>query len=391
MKTELKEIISYEIEHVFGRRILSLRDCIELSDDIYSKVNNKLNPNTLRRFFHLIKAPHPPSKATLTILAQYCGFQSIQDIYKIKNTESFDSGNLNTDSVLYFLVSIFRDASVKDVNDFAFSSMMINIIKFLNSNKFLTDRFQSMIAKSDNAKYYYEGFINVDKLNSFYGNGLRYYLREKGTVDVEVFTSWLYIFKYWLSGEDEKLIKNMEILQSINYAHDLHPYTKIRHLSSLLFYNHVMALDNEKTVIEMHNVYQELIGKDVVRKNLYSFLFIISVSLFLVGYAEDSVFFINESKKISGRNTSQSDQFEYAQLYLLIESYALHQNGENKKATMLFEQIKATEFPFLSRKFATIIYLLLQKRIRPSKSDARNEQNLQTLIDDTGFKKLINM
>jgi hypothetical protein len=38
------------------------------------------------------------------------------------------------------------------------------------------DRFQRAIAKTRNGQeFYFEQFVNLDELNSFYGDGLRYY------------------------------------------------------------------------------------------------------------------------------------------------------------------------------------------------------------------------
>src|SRR5438270_7415853 len=72
--------LKHEVEETFGRRIISSRDCIQLSEDIYFKAGDLINPNTLRRLYGLVKAEYPASTSTLSLLAKYCGFNSLDDI-----------------------------------------------------------------------------------------------------------------------------------------------------------------------------------------------------------------------------------------------------------------------------------------------------------------------
>ena len=389
LNLELKSTIVYEIEHVFGRRVVSSRDCIELSDEIFNKTKHQLNPNTLRRFFSLVKAEYPPSQATLTILSKYCGFQSIDDIYKIKNTETFETGNLNPDTVLHFFVSIFKETLVKGENDHTFLTLVMHAIKFLNANKFLTDRFQSMIAKTELGKrYYFEQLVNIDKLNSFYGNGLRYYLKETGTLEAEVFTSSLYVLKYWLSGENEKLVKSVNLNHSFNTSDNLHPHVLARHLASTLFYNDNQNISNDAHRSNINRIFNEITASKDNVKHLYIFSYIICEALLLVGYPEDALQYIDIIKKHEKLKTEKQASLNYEHQYMLIEAYVLYNHGLHKKASQLFDKIKSSEFPFLSRRFSGILYLSLMKKVKPKDRSEKYEEQLVSLINETGFKKL---
>lgn len=79
-KEALCKAVQQEVEESFGHRVTTSRDCIRLSEEVYYKTSFKINPNTLRRFFGLVKAQYPPSLATLTILANYCGYHSLEEI-----------------------------------------------------------------------------------------------------------------------------------------------------------------------------------------------------------------------------------------------------------------------------------------------------------------------
>jgi len=392
LNLELKSTIVYEIEHVFGRRIVSSRDCIELSEEIYRKTMHQLNPNTLRRFFSLVKAPYPPSQSTLTILSKYCGFQSIDDIYKIKNTEAFETGTLNPDTVLHFFVSLFQDTVIKENQDNTFMNMVMHSIKFLNANKFLTDRFQSMIAKTAHGKnYYFEQLVNIDKLNSFYGNGLRYYDKETGTTEASIFTSSLYVLKYWLSGEDAKLVKSAERLLSNEAIGKLNPLVNARRLAGILFYNEITKIDNEQNRIDIHNAYSDLASNAVNHKNLHTFSYIIAEALLLTGYPGDALFYLEHTKKMNINQSDRHAALDYEHLYMLIEAYALFNQKFFKKASLVFEKIKSSEFPFLSRRFSCILYLSLFRKMKPKEKGNKYEGQFASMIEETGFKRLLDI
>ncbi len=390
LKSKVKDIISYEVEHLFGRRIISSGDCNELSNEIYRKTTLQLNPNTLRRFFGLVKASYPPAQSTLMILAKYCGFESLEDIYKIKNTGPIEDGMINPETVLHFFVSIFRDSVIIQPNDKLFINMVIQTIKFLNANKFLTDKFQSLIAKTTSGNnYYFEQLVNVDSLNSFYGNGLRYYVKEKGTPEAEVFTASLYVFKYWLSGEDEKVMKSAAKILPFTYFDTMHPCMLARQFAAFLFYHNVTGTESEDTRIEMHKSYAGLKASAVDDKLLNHFIYIISEALMLTGFPEDALFYLKKIKVPEGDVENNYDPFNYAQVYNLTEAFALYNLGKHKQAEHIIKEIKSSEFPFLNKKFSGILYLSLLKKIRPADKGLQYKDQMVSWINETGFKRLM--
>src|ERR1700753_1264058 len=112
MKQNLLSSIRKELEHTFGRKIVSSGDCIQMVEDIYKHTGQSVNANTLRRFFGLVKADYPPSSSTLNILARYCGFNSVEEIEKINGNESSDGDDVKKEEVLRYLVSLFTNTQV---------------------------------------------------------------------------------------------------------------------------------------------------------------------------------------------------------------------------------------------------------------------------------------
>src|SRR6476620_7481999 len=95
MRCQVESLIKKEIQYIFGRQIVSSRDCIQLSDEIFKRTKVQLNPNTLMRFFGLVKAEYPPSQSTLTILSKYCGFQSVDEVNAVRKDVSYDSKEID--------------------------------------------------------------------------------------------------------------------------------------------------------------------------------------------------------------------------------------------------------------------------------------------------------
>ena len=188
-----------EIEETFGKKISTSGDCVVLCNQIYSKTDSRLNASTLRRFFGLVKSDFKPATTTLDILSKYCGFTDFDDFTISKNdSTSGATNNFDNNSILNYLVSHFNHTHVKDPADKTFIELVKNTIIFLRRHPELTDKFQRMIAKTKSGQeFYFEQFINLDELNSFYGDGLHYYLMEKDTREAQIFGHSLLCLKHW--------------------------------------------------------------------------------------------------------------------------------------------------------------------------------------------------
>ncbi len=257
MKINTEPLIKQEIENVFGRRIVSSRDCIELSDEIFQRTRVQLNPNTLRRFFGLVKADYPPSYSTLTILSKYCGFQSPDEIKTItKEDREADDKN---EGILNFLSSLFRNVYVKDAEDHTFLSVVVNTINFLNRNPALADKFQIQIAKTKNGQeFYFEKFVNIDKLNGYYGNGLRYYYSENTSTRAQVFAHSLLVFRYWLTGNQEMLERHFNILSKENLNASVPPFIYGRYYAALIYHANINSTCAENAILDAYNYYSSI-------------------------------------------------------------------------------------------------------------------------------------
>ena len=383
MKIEVESVIKDEIENIFGRRIVSSRDCIQLSDEIFQKTKFQLNPNTLRRFFGLVKASFPPSHSTLTILSKYCGFQSVDDFRYV--SKSNGHSEISNESTLHFLVSLFRDITVKDANDKTFLSLVINTVNFLNRNPALTDKFQCQISKTKNGQeFYFEKFVNIDKLNGYYGNGLRYYYSEKRIINSQVFAHSLLVYRYWLTGNNEMLKKHFLILEQQKLNNAVTPFIYGRYWAAQLYHAHVFGQSADKIILAAYKYYTS-VSKEYSATSFPRFELYMAEALVLTGYCEEGLYYIQQAKK----NYTENDDYNYwkfFQNFILLETIAYAKISDGAGVDELFAQINPMEFYFLRKTFSNILYLLLIDQLK--KQGLKHDEQLDALINETVFIRL---
>ena len=380
---QVDSLIKGEIENIFGRRIVSSRDCNQLSDQIYHKTNLQLNPNTLRRFFGLVKAPYPPSHSTLTILSQYCGFQSVDEFQVVRKEEN--QRESVADGTLHFLVSLFRDIPVENDEDKTFLSLVMNTVNFLHRNSSLTDKFQSQIAKTKNGQeFYFEKFVNIDNLNSYYGNGLRYYYAEKRVTNAQVFAHSLLVFRYWLTGNNEMLYRHFEVLKEQKIDNSVTPFIYGRYLAAHLYNAHAFKLPTDKIILDAYSYYN-LVSKQYSLRPFPRIELYLSEALILTGHAEEGLFYLRQAKK----NYTEKDDYtnwKFFQNFILLEAVASAKIDGDIPIDELFSKINPTQFYFLRKSFSNILYLLLIKQLK--KQNEKHDEQLEALINETGFSRL---
>jgi len=385
--TEQKAAIMGELERVFGRCITSSRDCNDLSDDIFRKTQKQINPNTLRRIFGLVKAEYPPSQATLDILSKYCGFYTVEELYTTRqNVDNDDIVYL--DQLLNYIVTLFIQTPVKDLSDKTFLTLAKHTISLLNNNDLLAGKFMNVISKTKTGQdLYFENFVNVDKLNSYYGNGLRYYLHAKGTEEASLFAHALITLKYWLNNNQEKILHQSDYLigRTIS-ATSTAPYIMTRYFAALLFYAEAASMSADEILIDIYKYYSSAALNDNKEQLIY-FEYVISEALILTGHSQDALYYLRNYR--SSFNKSDYNNFIISLDNLkLLEALAHYLTGKYKTAERIFDEVITSDFHFLNKHVASILYLQLMNKLK-----RKNDKAMETktkLIQQTGFKRLSN-
>ena len=305
MDKHLLPALRKEIENSFGRKILSSRDCLQLVDDIYQKTGYNINGNTLRRFFGLVKTDYSASPSTLTILSKYCGFNSMDEIEKIAVNGTTDT-SINSEEVLRYLISLFREApALATGEDHFFLSLVQQTIVFLERNPSLIDRFQREIAKTPAGQYYYfEQSVNMDRLNGYYGDGLRHYLRGKNTNEARIFAHSLQVFRYWLTRNTEYMERHMVELSGFHVSQNYPSHILGRYIAAKLLYAAIKDESIDRILAEAKK-YHTII-KISHGNSFPDFELIVCEALILTGHPEEASEYIPPNKNFFPGTTNSA-------------------------------------------------------------------------------------
>jgi hypothetical protein len=387
MRREMENIIKTETEYVFGRRVVSSRDCIDLSDEIYQRTRTQVNPNTLRRFFGLVKAPYSPSQSTLTILSKYCGFHSAEEVYHLKQKE-IQGSRIEEKSLLYYFISLFQETPVSGNSDKTFLSLVKHTIRFLESNLSLTDKLQGLIAKTVNGQsFYFEQFVNIDNLNSYYDDGLRYYLNEKRTSDAVLFVNALKVFKYWLNDNPGKVLEHGKLMLKNKRTGLSDLYIDSRFYAARLYYAHAAQESTEELLIDIYKLHSTSVEQFKNDISFFYFEYILAEALILTGHYNDSLYYLEESQKRQNR----TDSYKYIvspENFKLLTAVAYYKMNFPGKSEQLFNDIKPSGFHSVSKKFSGIIYLSLANQLK--RKNLKYTELIVSLIKETGFLRFQN-
>lgn len=383
MQPDLNSVIKAEIELVFGRRVVSSRDCIELCDAIFRRTQHQLNPNTLRRFFGLIKANYPASQSTLTILSKYCGFNSVEHVYAVKQ-EKESNRLIEPESLLHYFVSIFEETQVDEYCDRTFLSMVKHTVLFLDSHPFLADKFQNLISKTKNGQeLYFERFVQTDKLNSYYAKGLRYYLNEKQAPASIIFANSVFILKHWLNGDRDNVNEHADIILEHKSPELKSPHIDPRYFASLLFHADVNRLPAEEILVDIYQ-FHTAAGQYWTADGLFYFEYVLAEALTLTRHYADALFYISQFEK-------RRQKVEYCKLTISFDNLkllkALCQYKEKDSCAQdTFLDTDPSRFHFTSKRFMGTLYMYLSNIFK--RKSERYTESLNDLVEQTGFERL---
>ncbi|WP_276502632.1 hypothetical protein [Terrimonas pollutisoli] len=381
MKPEALSALKKEIEQNFGRKISSYRDCIQLVEDIYQKTDLNVNVNTIRRFFGLVKTNYAPSHSTLAIFSKYCGFSSIDELENISKAPTNEK-DINKEEAFHYLVSLFKNIPVSENYMPVMEPIVQQTIIFLERNPSLIDRFQREIAITKGGQYYYyERCVNMDRLNGYYGDGLKYYLRAKNNNEAKIFANSLLVLRYWMTEDLSLLEKHMKEALRIYTDGDYSPNTMSRFFAARLYYLNAKNDSPEKILSDIAKYYNTNIygAKEV---SILSFDLIICEALTLTNQKTEALDWLKKSKNLS----SEKDYKDINALTIL-ENILLNSYAPVKTRNYLLNPKKGKRHPSVQSALNKKYLRILQLSLKPEKKE-HNELN--TLVEATGYRRALN-
>lgn len=370
-----------QAETSFGKKILSHKECIELQTEIFQKTGELLSLNTLRRFFCLIKSAHTPSVSTLNVLARYCGYRSYGEWHQVEAEKETTGENAD---LLQYMTLLFSDTTVQDGHDKTYGNLVYNTIRFLNKNHRVVDAFQQAISKTKNGQaFYFESFVHIDRLNGFYGNGLRHYLAEKKTKEAQIFGNSLLALRFWLTENDEALLHDCNQVLQHKLDPGIHPFVCGRYFGTRL----LKARTEKKALTPVLSEAKEYYRRLTLPKDVYAtfpcFELTYGGALLLAGQWQETLDYtaqgISKLQKVPPQTLNN-----LLQTFYLFNAKSLAHLGHTEEALTLFDKIDPARFYSLGRQFNTVLYLQTGLLLKKTKGKAQ----LEHLIAETGFTRL---
>jgi hypothetical protein len=379
--------LKQHVERTLGRKIVSSTDCRYLHNDISQQSQSTLSFNTLRRFFNLMETKHEYSGYTLNVLATYCGFSSFEDFTSSSKRQLVKTESQPNADLINYLVMLFKDTEVTSPNDYTYLRLVRQTIIFLQHHPALIDQFQREIARTENGQnLYFEHFINIDNLNSYYGEGIKYYLHAKKTVESQIFGNYLLSFRSWLTNDQSALGKYHMVILAIEVDKKTPPAYAAYSFAAQIYHAESTGSDRSALLLKIREYYTSL--KQV--KDSYNFLavfhVIVSQALLLCGEYEDALFYINDIWKNKKKYVIPTDDKGFLECIHLFEAMAMARMGEKVIARQLLDNINTNNFYFLSRQYMTILYLLVKQFLRKTLYE---QKQLTYLANMTGFQRLL--
>lgn len=381
MNQSLLAALRKELENSFGRKIVSSRDCLQLVDDIYQKTGYTINANTLRRFFGLVKTAYSASPSTVTILSKYCGFGSIDEIENISSHAVADTA-INKEEVMHYLISLFKGLEDEKGHNKTALSLVNQTIIFLERNPSLIERFQREVARTAAGQYYYyEASVNMDRLNDYYGNGLRHYLRAAATDPAKLFFHSVLVMRYWLTENTALLEKHMEEIHHITVNQHYPSHILGRLIAARLYHANTRNESIDKIMSEASRYHVSIFSSRGNAVPSYpDFELVICEALILTSHFEEAQEYIRRGKAaFAGYKTGNAKHpFSFWETFLSRrKSHPVIPLEPSRKAAS--PDIYNYSYP-LNRKYYNLLLLQQNSASKPSQVAA--------LVEETGFKKL---
>ncbi|HUC82139.1 MAG TPA: hypothetical protein VMR70_14645 [Flavisolibacter sp.] len=373
-------ILRKTVESCFGKKVLSHKECLELQNDLFRKTETLLGVNTIRRFFGLIKSTHSPSHTTLHTLAGYCGYPSVGDLLdNVANSTKYSDSTL-----LRYVVALFRDTPVASTSDKTFYHLVYLTVEFLNKHPELADPFQRAIAKTPNGQvFYFEPFVNIDKLDGYYGDGLLYYLSEKKTTEAQIFGNSQLALRYWLTNDATRFVHYSKKTLSYKLQPNIHPFVCGRHFGIRVLQAKEDGASQATIFEEARALFQRLPATTDIFATFPSFEFTFGCALTLAEQWQEALYYVEEGIRKFKKESLPPDYTDLIQTFYLFQARSLSFLGKTEKAIAVLEQIDTNSFHFLGKKFNTILYLLTEQKLKK----LNRPKQLEYLIGETNFQR----
>ena len=202
--------------------------------------------------------------------------------------------NPSARNLLHFFAGLFKDTPVEGNNSKMFESVVKQIIIFLNRYPAFVEHLQVKISKTPNGQYFYfQRFVHIDRLNSYYGNGLRHLLSEDIEDEAKIFAHSLLVFRCWLTENAAELDRHHRLMAGYRFNDSPSPLASGRYFACLLYKNEQAGSSFVTTIHDIERYGASLETAEITGQ--VDFELVISEALILTGNFEDGIRYGNQA------------------------------------------------------------------------------------------------
>lgn len=383
-------LLQREVEKKYGKKVLTYSDCLHLAGEISKKTGFRINVSTIRRVFGLVKANYPPSPSTRDILAKFVGFNSFEHFANFQQY-SDSKAEQEYSVLLHYLEILFSKASATTYSDPTWMAITRQTIVFLEKQPHLIDAFQRSMSKSlVGQEVYFEQFVNIDQLNGYYGEGLRYYLSEKRSSEGQIFAHSMLALCSFLTEDATSLDVHYRNLVQHSLDKSMHPFVCARFFAAQLLYHHNSPAELSKIILRAKTFFKDMVPSKDAYHSFPCFELVMAEALLLTRQPLEALFYCKESKKKKTNYIPPSIDVQLFAPFDLYEALAYALLDDEERAKKIVRKVNPSEFYFLSRHYHNVMYLLLDARLFPSRM-AANYIQINDLAERLGHSRLLSV
>ena len=376
---------------VFHHKVSTSANCSMLSDELRSKTAHYLSPQTLRRFFGLVKTDTSPSLFTLDALSQYCGYQDWNQFTMQKETFKIPSDQ--TESLTKWILDFYKVPLPKLWPSPDYFVACKNIAHRIVTNSELFKSLPSQLAAMPTAQIlFFECFPYIDGLGNGYQKHLKVYLQSKGDdYQSQIFGNCLLFLGAYLTKDYRQMKHYYLIVNSIKCPSpkQIHEIPIARYMGVHILYNSFIG-NNDDARLWIEKSLTTHLPPDSKGLGFCNYFFVLSEHLLLAGcYAEciNLLSYMQDPRWDNYFITYPVDLgwLEVAKLMSAISDIKLCNTASGRNT---LKSINPGSFLFTECKLYSLFFL--HQQLSLCSTHAKKKRNklinqINTLVSDTGF------
>lgn len=357
----------------------------QLQSKIQKETGEYLSIQTLNRFFGLIKNDFNPASVTLDILARYLHYDSFKEFERAHQKQQAQEPVISVSSELIRL--LFANVDADRWSDKSLVSIMRNICLMLKKYPHMAEEVCTFMATTDyGRRCFYEQFINIDALDSYYGSGLKYYITQTKDREQLFFAYSMLALRYFLTLRYDQFnyYYNKVLEYSLADVLTFSPSMVGRYFACQVLN---AVLNNE--VVEVYDeadvIFQQLGQTAVDGNGTQEAIYCLAEALLLAREYELAWEALNRGR-LHVPLPVQRSRSGWAE-YELLEVYAGYFSGKlsERRADTQYKALQTHSFNFLTQDYYTFFLLQLGNALGVKEVSRTAHVQWGNLIEKTGF------